>query len=74
MRRIKPPKPQIGAEHLEQICTVTQAAFAWCRAPETIKYAIDRGYITAARIGRDWLIAIPSLKSHYGKPTRKLHH
>ena len=72
MRRRKAPKPQIGLEHLNQVCTVAQAAHSWCRAPETIKYAIDRGYVTAARIGRDWLIAIPSLKFHYGKPTRNI--
>jgi hypothetical protein len=35
-------------------------------------YAIDRGYVTAVRIGRDWLITVPSLKAHYGAPVRPI--
>lgn len=72
MPRIKPPKPQIGAIHLNQVVSVQEAAYAWCRAPETIKYSIDRGYLTAQRIGYTWIIAVPSLVAHYGKPAREI--
>lgn len=72
MRRIKSPKPEIGLNHINNVVTLSEAAHAWCRGRSTLRYAIDRGYVTARRIGRDWLIAIPSLNAHYGAPTREI--
>jgi len=72
MRRTKPPRPQIGLEHLNQVVTLTEAAYAWCRGRTPLRHAINRGYLTAALIGRDWLITVPSLKALYGEPIRKI--
>jgi hypothetical protein len=69
---IKQPKPEIGLEHLESIVTVTEACILWQRGRTSIKFAIDRGYLTARRVGRDWLISVPSLIAHYGETTRKI--
>jgi hypothetical protein len=68
MPRIKPPRPQIDAETLNQVCTLSEASKAWLRGRSTILYSIDRGYLTAAKIGRDWLITVGSLKALYGTP------
>jgi hypothetical protein len=72
MPQIKPPRPVVGQEHLNQVCTLTEASFAWCRGRSTLQYAINRGYLTAARIGRDWLITVPSLCAYYGAPVRPI--
>lgn len=72
MRRIKPPKPEIGLNHINNVVTLSEAARAWCRGRSTLRYAIDRGYVTARRIGHDWLITVPSLIAHYGRPPRDI--
>lgn len=72
MPQIKPPKPEIGVEHLNMVCTITEACRTWNRGRSTIHYAIDRGYVTARRIGHDWLITVPSLIAHYGRPVSQI--
>lgn len=63
---------EIGIEHLRQVCTLSEAARAWCKGRTPLKNAINRGLITAERIGRDWLIAIPSLEARYGKAINEI--
>lgn len=72
MRRNRPPRPQIGAELLEQVVTVPEACKLWNYSRFGVLYAIDRGYVTARRIGRDWIITVESLRAHWGEPTGQI--
>lgn len=59
---------EIGLNHLNQVCSLSEAMRAWKKGRSTLIYAIDTGHVTARRIGRDWIITVPSLISWYGLP------
>lgn len=64
--------PDNSRDVLNDVLTRAEAARLWCRHPETIQYAIDRGKLAARRTGRGWLITRASLVALYGPaPTRK---
>lgn len=69
---MRAPRPEIGLEHLYQVCTLTEACRAWKKGRTTLLWAIDTGGLTARRIGRDWLISVPSLERRWGRPIRPL--
>lgn len=69
MRRNRSPRPEIGAELLSQVVTVREACQMWNYSRSSVLYAINRGYVTARRIGRDWIIVADSLRAHWGAPT-----
>ena len=50
----------------EQITTVQDAAQRWGYHESTIRYAINTGNIAAVKIGRDWIVSIPSMRAYYG--------
>lgn len=69
---MRAPRPEIGLEHLENVVTLSQARKAWQKSRSALICAINTGKITARLIGRDWLIALPSIKRYYGEPKRPL--
>jgi len=52
----------------ELVCSIGYVCKRWNYARSSVLYAIDRGHIRAAKIGRDWIVSIPSLLSHWGDP------
>ena len=52
---------------LERVITLAEAAEHYCVHPQTLRYHIDRGNLTARRSGNAWLIHRASLDRLYGQ-------
>lgn len=60
-----------GPSPLDEVCTIADVCKRWFYSRSSVLYAIDRGYIDARRIGRDWVVSIPSVEAHWGRPNRR---
>lgn len=56
---------------LLQVLTIPEVAELWGKHPNTIRMAINKGYLQARR-SRVWMISTPSIIAHWGKPTQPL--
>lgn len=53
------------------VVTMAEAARMWSRDPKTVRYAIDAGNIAAVRLGRIWLVSVPSASRAWGPPVNR---
>lgn len=65
-------KREFWRETLDDVCSLSQACHAWGKSRTAIMNAINRGDIVAERIGRDWILSIPSVRARYGNAVRKI--
>lgn len=68
--------PQLHASNheaaLKAVCSVAQAARAWCKSSKTIKYHIQSDHIAARLVGRDYIISVSSAIAYFGFPVSPL--